>query len=930
MLDFLYTLIIFPLETFLGFIYGIFLKMYELHGIAIVLLSAAVNILLLPLYNTAEKWQQKERDIQKKLKPKLDDIKAVFKGPERHMIIRTYYRQNSYHPVYSLRNVIGLAIQVPFFIAAYHLLSHMPMADATASYYFLSDLRLEDSLINIGSISLNLLPVVMTAVNLVSAFVYSGKLDRKEKRQLVIMAFIFLVLLYKSPSGLVLYWTLNNLFSLLKNILYIGKNPGRKFYYILTGFLAFLFVYSFLLKYPLFLSIADLGEFIFKKGRILKINIVTGFVFSLVFIIPFLFRYLNRFIDTLFSRENSRKNMNMIFFISAAVLFILTGLLVPSLLIAASPLEFTGKISGVFYNPSLSIYHSGLQAFSFFIFIPVVIYFLFSDRVKKYLASLALLSALCALLNLFVFPGSYGVINPDFTFDNAKILKPEILTALFNGVLILSAVFSAMLLLKKKYYKPLINVLLIITFSISSVFLYNIVTINRDFNRLIKTEQKSAGETADNDFREVFSFNSTGGKNVVVIMLDRALGGLTGEIFKHNPEFLDRMSGFTWYPNTVSFNGHTLLGAPPLFGGYEYTPLEMNKREDMSLEDKHNESLLMMPRLFYEKGYNVVSTDPRTDYSSTASGEDLFKDYPEIKTENLIGQYSDKWISENIGKSGHSSGMNNILKEYLLNFSLFRISPNYLRSTIYDGGKWMKPLKTGLPMRFINSYSVLDYLPELSSFNSEKNTFSMMVNDSVHEPRILDLYGKDKFKNTSENNYKFPYKRKYTQIHFYSQIGAFNKLCEWFEYLKENNAYNNTKIIIVSDHGRDIDDPFFEDFSDTLKERNKYTFYHPLLLVKDFESSGKLKTSFNFMTNADTPSFAVSHIKDARNPFTGNPVQGNFKSSGVDIVTTHKWKANRKMKNKFSYTEDDILHVKDDISKKENWRTGPSKNIKIK
>ncbi len=71
------------------------------------------------------------------------------------------------------------------------------------------------------------------------------------------------------------------------------------------------------------------------------------------------------------------------------------------------------------------------------------------------------------------------------------------------------------------------------------------------------------------------------------------------------------------------------------------------------------------------------------------------------------------------------------------------------------------------------------------------------------------------------------------------------------------------------------------------------------------------------MTNADTPSFAVSHFNDAVNPYTGNPVLGDFKSSGVDIVTIHSWKANRKMKNKFSYSEDDIIHVQDDISKLE-------------
>ena len=753
----------------------------------------------------------------------------------------------------------------------------MPMTDATSSYYFLSDLRVEDQLISIGRISLNLLPILMTAVNLVSAFVYSGKLDNKEKRQLVIMAFIFLVLLYRSPSGLVLYWTLNNVFSLLKNILYTMENPGRKFFYILTGFLLFFFLSSFLLKSPAFLKIADLADFSFKRGRILKIKMLTGFLFALVFIIPYGLKYLNRFFDSLFTGKEGIKSMSRIFFISCSVIFLLTGLLIPSLLLAASPLEFMEKISGVIYNPSFSISHSALQAFSFFIFIPAVLFFLFSDRVKKYLSVLALIFSLCALLNLFVFPGSYGVINPDFTFDNAKVLNADMWPTISNGLMIVLAVGFSIFLIKRNFLKLFINILLIVTLSISFVSVYNLITINKDFRRLMNSEQISSAETDDAGDRRIFSFNNTTGRNVVVIMLDRALGGLTGEIFKHNPEFLERMSGFTWYPNTLSFNGHTLLGAPPLFGGYEYTPLEMNKRDNLSLEEKHNESLLMMPRFFLEENYNVVSTDPRSDYSSTVSGEGLFSSYPEIKTDNLIGKFSDQWISENIGKSAHSSGMKNILNDYLLTFSLFRVSPNFVRSVIYDKGRWLKPLETGLPMRFINSYSVLDYLPELSRFDSGKNTFNMMVNDSVHEPRILDIYSREKFESEIENDYEFPFKRKYTEIHFYSQIGAFNKLCEWFEYLKENNAYNNTKIIIVSDHGRDVDDPFFSHFSDNEKERNKYSYYHPLLLVKDFNSNGELKISNEFMTNADVPLFAVSHINDARNPFTGNLIIGDYK-----------------------------------------------------
>lgn len=41
------------------------------------------------------------------------------------------------------------------------------------------------------------------------------------------MALFFLVFLYTSPSGLVFYWTLNNLFSLVKTIFYKLKHPGK-------------------------------------------------------------------------------------------------------------------------------------------------------------------------------------------------------------------------------------------------------------------------------------------------------------------------------------------------------------------------------------------------------------------------------------------------------------------------------------------------------------------------------------------------------------------------------------------------------------------------------------------------------------------------------------------------------------------------------
>ncbi len=66
--EILYTLIILPIESFLGELYLYFKELFWADGLVIIFLSIAVNILTLPLYNMAEKWQNEERDIQSKMK----------------------------------------------------------------------------------------------------------------------------------------------------------------------------------------------------------------------------------------------------------------------------------------------------------------------------------------------------------------------------------------------------------------------------------------------------------------------------------------------------------------------------------------------------------------------------------------------------------------------------------------------------------------------------------------------------------------------------------------------------------------------------------------------------------------------------------------------------------------------------------------------
>ncbi|MDR0876871.1 MAG: YidC/Oxa1 family membrane protein insertase, partial [Treponema sp.] len=218
MTNFFYTLIIYPIVEIIELVFVFSQKVFKAPGISVLAIGGAISILTLPLYAVAEKWQRLERDTQKRLAPGVAKIKAVFKGDEQYMILSTYYRQNHYHPVYTLRSTFGLLIQIPFFIAAYSYLSNLEALKG-AAFLFIKDLGAPDALIPLGG-GINALPMVMTLINIIAGAIYTRGFPLKDKIQLYGMALIFLVLLYNSPAGLVVYWTLNNIFSLLKNLYY--------------------------------------------------------------------------------------------------------------------------------------------------------------------------------------------------------------------------------------------------------------------------------------------------------------------------------------------------------------------------------------------------------------------------------------------------------------------------------------------------------------------------------------------------------------------------------------------------------------------------------------------------------------------------------------------------------------------------------------
>src|SRR6056297_3280177 len=206
-----FNLIFAPFEFIVREIYLFSYSITENYGMSIILLSFAISLLLLPIFILIERSKKKDDAVKRRMKPLLEEIKRCYKGQERYYYIRTLHRQHGYNSFKSLVPVLSLLLQIPFFIAAYQFLEHFePLAGQ--SFLFINDLSEPDGLLG----SINLLPIIMTVVNLVTAYFYTRNGDKAERKQMLVVAGVFLVLLYNFPSGLVLYWTMNNVFSFFR------------------------------------------------------------------------------------------------------------------------------------------------------------------------------------------------------------------------------------------------------------------------------------------------------------------------------------------------------------------------------------------------------------------------------------------------------------------------------------------------------------------------------------------------------------------------------------------------------------------------------------------------------------------------------------------------------------------------------------------
>ncbi len=886
------TVLIGPLKLIFEVIFSIAYNMLRNPGLSVVILSLAMNILVLPLYKRADAIQVEARDTENKLKDVVAHIKKTFTGDERMMILQTYYRQNNYNPLSVLSGSISLLLEIPFFMAAYQFLSNVGVFTG-ASFGPITDLSKPDGLFAIGSFTVNVLPILMTLINVISSSLYLKGFPLKTKIQLYGMAAFFLVFLYNSPAALVFYWTLNNTFSLVKTLFYRMKNP-RKVVNILVSAVGVALLFT-----------------IFLADYYWEVIILAhlGIAAQLVWLIPLIGKKLPA------AKKEAVPNTKL-FVLGGLFLTVLVGLLIPTTYIAASTQEYIDM--SYFYHPIWYVVNTLCMSVGTFLVWLGVFYWLANPKGKVIFTRAVWAVAGVMLVNYMFFGRNLGIMNANLLFETGVWFKWPV--HLLNVAVVL-IVGAGLYFIAVKFPKKLTSVLLVGVIALTSMSAINAVKITK-----ISGETKT--RIAEQGSLEPKFTMSKDGKNVVVVMLDRGIGAFLPYIMEEEPELKAKFDGFTHYKNTISYGAYTNFATPSLYGGYDYTPVKMNERSDELLVDKHNEALKVMPTIFSEEGFDVTLLDPSYANYQVIPDLSIYDDMEGVKTYHAFGSFD--------GVEKKIEAIEARRRNFFV-FSVMKTLPLLWQSTIYQDSNYheVDPARELTDMDYYSSLLVSEYnaVSNLSTMtqisDGSENTYMFYRTNITHEPAILQepyytfskkvdnsAYYTDSVRPITADGETYLINGDYAISHYHTNILTYKLLGQWFDYLREQGVYDNTRIIVVSDHGRDMG---VFDIPETRMENTE--IYRPILLVKDFGATG-FTTSEEFMTNADVAALSVADlVENPVNPFTGNPIDMSGKEGKQYIILSNKW--NVEDNNGYQYIASRWGTVSGEVWKKENWEFYP-------
>jgi len=179
------------------------------YGVAIILLTVAIRLLLFPLMHTStvsmrkmQKLQPKIKEIQARYKKKKQDPQARAKMNQEMMAL---YKQEGVNP---MGGCLPMLVQLPILWALYKLFLNAIELRHAPFMLWIQDLSAKDPYY--------ITPILMTATMWLQQRLAPQAGDPQQQRIMRMLPLVFGIMFLQFPSGLVLYWLTNNVLTIIQ------------------------------------------------------------------------------------------------------------------------------------------------------------------------------------------------------------------------------------------------------------------------------------------------------------------------------------------------------------------------------------------------------------------------------------------------------------------------------------------------------------------------------------------------------------------------------------------------------------------------------------------------------------------------------------------------------------------------------------------
>lgn len=196
------------LNGFFGGAYGF--------GFAIIVVTFVIKMIFWPLTHRSTISMRR----MAKLQPEIKAIREKYKDDPQLANRKTmeFYREQKVSP---MGGCLPMLLQIPVFFALFNTLRGA-VELRHAAFLYVSDLSMPDTLaFQPFGLPIRPLAILMAGTMLLQQHMTPTSGDPSQKRMMTFMSIFFMFIFYSMPSGLTLYWTTNQVLTIIQNM--IGK-----------------------------------------------------------------------------------------------------------------------------------------------------------------------------------------------------------------------------------------------------------------------------------------------------------------------------------------------------------------------------------------------------------------------------------------------------------------------------------------------------------------------------------------------------------------------------------------------------------------------------------------------------------------------------------------------------------------------------------